>query len=222
MAQRVANIMKPFATGLVVGKFAPLHCGHEKLINTALAQCEELFIISYSVPEMPDCEPEKRLTWLQVHFPQATILVLTPELVARYNLPAIPHNDADADIHRHYVATLCLQILRCRPHAVFTAEDYGDGFANVLARRFAQPVEHVRMARPVGDEAPSGTLIRSDVHRYRYMLANDVYYSFVRRICLLGGESTGKSTLSKALADGLDTVYVAEFGRDYWEEKTES
>ncbi len=209
--------MKPFATGLVVGKFAPLHCGHEKLINTALAQCEELFIISYSVPEMPDCEPEKRLTWLQVRFPQATILVLTPELVARYNLPAIPHNDAD--IHRHYVATLCLQILRCRPHAVFTAEDYGDGFANVLARRFAQPVEHVRMARPVGDEAPSGTLIRSDVHRYRYMLANDVYYSFVRRICLLGGESTGKSTLSKALADGLDTVYVAEFGRDYWEEK---
>ncbi|CDL50686.1 Nicotinamide-nucleotide adenylyltransferase, NadR family / Ribosylnicotinamide kinase [Escherichia coli ISC41] len=72
MAQRVANIMKPFATGLVVGKFAPLHCGHEKLINTALAQCEELFIISYSVPEMPDCEPEKRLTWLQVRFPQAT------------------------------------------------------------------------------------------------------------------------------------------------------
>lgn len=211
--------MKPFATGLVVGKFAPLHCGHEKLINTALAQCEELFIISYSVPEMPDCEPEKRLTWLQVRFPQATFLVLTPELVARYNLPAIPHNNADADIHRHYVATLCLQILRCRPHAVFTAEDYGDGFANVLARRFAQPVEHVRMARPVGDEAPSGTLIRSDVHRYRYMLANDVYYSFVRRICLLGGESTGKSTLSKALAGVLDTVYVAEFYRDYWEEK---
>lgn len=150
--------MKPFATGLVVGKFAPLHCGHEKLINTALAQCEELFIISYSVPEMPDCEPEKRLTWLQVRFPQATFLVLTPELVARYNLPAIPHNNADADIHRHYVATLCLQILRCRPHAVFTAEDYGDGFANVLARRFAQPVEHVRMARPVGDEAPSERL----------------------------------------------------------------
>ena len=61
MAQRVANIMKPFATGLVVGKFAPLHCGHERLIITPLAQCEELFIISYSVPEMPDCEPEKRL-----------------------------------------------------------------------------------------------------------------------------------------------------------------
>lgn len=211
--------MKPFATGLVVGKFAPLHCGHERLINTALAQCEELFIISYSVPEMPHCEPDKRLAWLQIRFPQATILVLTPELIARYHLPAIPHNDADADIHRHYVATLCLDVLRCRPQAVFTAEEYGDGFAKVLAQRFAQPVAHIRLHRPMGDEAPSGTLIRSDVHRYRHLLAHDVYRSFVRRICLLGGESTGKSTLSKALAQALGTEYVAEFGRDYWEEK---
>ena len=110
--------MKPFVTGLVVGKFAPLHCGHERLINTALAQCEELFIISYSVPEMPDCEPEKRLTWLQVRFPRAMVLVLTPELIARYNLPAIPHNDADADIVimwrrcvcRYYVAAHTLYL----------------------------------------------------------------------------------------------------------------
>ena len=29
--------------------------------------------------------------------PQATILVLTPELVARYNLPAIPHNTDHAN-----------------------------------------------------------------------------------------------------------------------------
>ncbi|MCV5791387.1 ATPase, partial [Escherichia coli] len=101
----------------------------------------------------------------QVRFPRATVLVLTPELIARYNLPAIPHNDADADIHRHYVATLCLQVLHCRPHAVFTAEDYGDGFAKVLTKRFAQPVEHIRLQRPLGDKSPSGTLIRSDLHR---------------------------------------------------------
>lgn len=211
--------MKPFSTGLVVGKFAPLHCGHERLINTALAQCEELYIISYSVPEMPGCEPEKRLRWLQLRFPRANILVLTPELIASYNLAAIPPNDADEDIHRHYVATICLQVLHCRPQAVFTAEDYGDGFVKVLAQRFAQPVKHIRLQRPVGEDAPSGTLIRSDVHRYRYMLGYDVYRSFVHRICLLGGESTGKSTLSKALAEVLGTAYVAEFGREYWEEK---
>lgn len=181
--------MKRFVTGLVVGKFAPLHCGHERLINTALAQCEELFIISYSVPEMPDCEPEKRLTWLQVRFPRATVLVLTPELIARYNLPAIPHNDADADIHRHYVATLCLQVLRCRPHAVFTAEDYGDGFAKVLTKRFAQPVEHIRLQRPRGDKSPSGTLIRSDVHHYRYSWRTTfIAVSFAVSVCLVANQ----------------------------------
>ena len=41
--------MKRYASGLVVGKFAPLHSGHEALINAALEQCETVFIISYSV-----------------------------------------------------------------------------------------------------------------------------------------------------------------------------
>ena len=75
---RSCGYHEAFRNGTGGWQFAPLHCGHERLINTALAQCEELFIISYSVPEMPDCEPEKRLTWLQVRFPRATVLVLTP------------------------------------------------------------------------------------------------------------------------------------------------
>ena len=77
----------------------------------------------------------------------------------------------------------------------------------------------MRLQRPEGPDAPSGTLIRSDVHRYREMLSAEVYRSFVFRICLLGGESTGKSTLSRALAAALNAPYVAEFGREYWEEK---
>ena len=48
-------------------------------------------------------------------------------------------------------------------------------------------------------------------------LANDVYYSFVRY--LVAWWQNLRKARSKALADGLDTVYVAEFGRDYWEEK---
>lgn len=211
--------MKPFSCGLVVGKFAPLHVGHEVLINTALAQCEQVLIISYSVPEMSGCEPEKRLCWLRSRFPQCQHLVLSPERLADLNLEPPPHNEADADLHRHYVATLCDEVLQCQPQAVFTAEAYGDGFARVLSQRFGHVVEHVRLQRPRGPDAPSGTLIRSDVHRYRAMLADEVYRSFVFRICLLGGESTGKSTLARALAEALNADYVAEFGREYWEEK---
>lgn len=40
----------------------------------------------------------------------------------------------------------------------------------------------------------------------------------VRRIALLGGESSGKTTLARALADALATTWVPEYGRQRWEE----
>lgn len=40
----------------------------------------------------------------------------------------------------------------------------------------------------------------------------------VRRLALLGGESTGKTTLARALAEHLHTAWVPEYGRQRWEE----
>jgi NadR type nicotinamide-nucleotide adenylyltransferase len=40
----------------------------------------------------------------------------------------------------------------------------------------------------------------------------------VRRLALLGGESTGKTTLARALAAQLHTAWVPEYGRQRWEE----
>ena len=37
----------------------------------------------------------------------------------------------------------------------------------------------------------------------------------VRRVCLLGAESTGKTTLARALAEAYDTVWNPEYGRPY-------
>jgi hypothetical protein len=40
----------------------------------------------------------------------------------------------------------------------------------------------------------------------------------VRRMALLGGESSGKTTLARALAQSLGTTWVPEYGRQRWEE----
>ncbi len=44
----------------------------------------------------------------------------------------------------------------------------------------------------------------------------------VRRMALLGGESSGKTTLARALAHRLTTVFVPEYGRQLWEELRET
>ena len=40
----------------------------------------------------------------------------------------------------------------------------------------------------------------------------------VARLALLGGESSGKTTLARALAAALGTTWVPEYGRQRWEE----
>jgi HTH-type transcriptional repressor of NAD biosynthesis genes len=44
----------------------------------------------------------------------------------------------------------------------------------------------------------------------------------VMRIALLGGESSGKTTLAQALAQALHTRWVPEYGRQRWEELRET
>jgi NadR type nicotinamide-nucleotide adenylyltransferase len=88
-----------------------------------------------------------------------------------------------------------------------------------LSRELGRAVEHVavdpeRRAAPI-----SASAIRADVHACRDFLAPVVYASFVERVAILGGESSGKSTLARALAEHFDTAYVAEYARELWTER---
>jgi len=217
-----------YRTGLVVGKFCPLHRGHEYVLACARARCDEVIVISYTRPEFAGCEPERREAWLAACCPWAQCLVVTPERLRAWwgatgGPVELPENAAPDDTHRRFVGRLCLEVLGREVDAVFTSEAYGDGFAKELTRMFptrqsggAPPVMHVsvdpgRVGVPVSGEA-----LRSDPHGLRRFLSPPVYASFVQRVALLGGESTGKSSLALALAERLGTVAVAEYGRERW------
>lgn len=215
-----------YARGLVVGKFCPLHLGHQYLIEHALRNCEQVFIISYSKPEFVDYEANVREAWLQTLYPNANILVVDDARLVQLcqsngidAIPRVPHNDAPDDAHRQFVAWLCTNILHTQVDIVFTSEAYGDGFAHMLSQCFAADVVHVNVDQARQHIPVSGTAIRHDVHANRMFLAPQVYAHFVKKICLLGGESSGKTTLAQALAARLDTVWVAEYGRELWLEK---
>ncbi|EQM69530.1 AAA family ATPase [Pseudomonas tohonis] len=210
-----------FRTGLVVGKFSPLHLGHEQVIRTALGQCQRLLLLCWSLPELPGCDAERRERWLRLRFPGVQAEVVTPARIQAWreqgkSLPDLPHNDAPEFEPRQFVAEFCQAVFGTTVDAVFTSESYGDGFAEHLAGVFGHPVRHVcvdqqRLAVPV-----SGTRLRADPHGLRGFLAPEVHADFVERIVFLGGESTGKSSLAIALASALDAPCVAEFGREHW------
>lgn len=216
--------MSTYERGLVVGKFCPLHLGHELLIRRATQACGELLVVSYTKPEFPGLEPARRESWLCVQFPQAHIVVLDDArlaaLCAARGVPArtLPHNEDDGELHRHFMGWLCWTVLDLPVDAVFSSEDYGPGFARVLQQHYAQgAVAHVSVD-PARTRVPvSGTLVRQDPHARGALLSPVVRASFVRRVCVLGGESSGKTTLAQALARHFDTAWVAEYGRELWE-----
>jgi NadR type nicotinamide-nucleotide adenylyltransferase len=220
-----------FQRGLVVGKFSPLHRGHELVINQAIEECDEVVLLSYSRPELPGCDAARRERWLAELFPNVRPLVVTDERLKELVKPGegpreVPHNDADELTHRRFCGFLCQQILGVTVDAVFTSEDYGEGFAAELTRYFHQTdpslptVQHVLVDKARTRLPISGTQLRKDIHAHREWLAPAVYASFVRRVCLLGGESTGKSTLAEASAREFSTVHVPEYGRDLWAAKS--
>ena len=218
-----------FARGLVVGKFSPLHRGHELLVRTAMERCQDLCLISWATPERPGCEAAAREAWLAELFPGAHRLVLDENRLAALPLarrwPHLPHDEEPEDRHRLFCADLCLEELGGPVDAVFTSEGYGDGFAAVLTRRFrehdpeSREVRHVCVDRPRRQVPVCASTIIEDVHLHRNWLPGGVYASFVERVCLLGAESTGKTTLAAALAERLGAEQVPEYGRTRWEEK---
>ena len=183
--------------GLVVGKFYPPHRGHKLLIDTATAAVDDVHVI---VCEKPGEDPPAalRAAWLREIHPAATVWRIDD----RY----------DADDSAVW-ASVCRQLLGFTPDVVFTSEAYGDRFAACFGCKHVL-VDQARTAVPV-----SGTAVRADpLGRWDY-LEPPVRGHYAKRVVLIGAESTGKTTLASDLAAALDTSWVPEYGREYWEHK---
>ncbi|TDU32324.1 NadR type nicotinamide-nucleotide adenylyltransferase [Panacagrimonas perspica] len=224
--------MKRYARGLVVGKFCPLHYGHEHVIDTALDVCDELFVLGYTRPEFDGCEPAERRRWFGLRYPASRaanlhVLILgadeVPSECARRGVsvpaPAMPCNDDPEEHHREFCGWICRELFGGSVDAVFTSEAYGEGFAASLARQFGHPVDHVAVDPARAQVPASGTALRRDPRAGRSLMAPEVYASLVPRIALMGGESSGKTVLAHAVAQALGTVTVEEYGRELWVEQ---
>ena len=64
----------------------------------------------------------------------------------------------------------------------------------------------------------SATMIRSDPYKHREFISDIVYRDLITKAVFVGAMSTGKSTITEAMAQRYRTTFASEYGRDYWTE----
>jgi HTH-type transcriptional regulator, transcriptional repressor of NAD biosynthesis genes len=197
MFRRILPKMR-YEIGVVIGKFYPLHKGHQHLIKTAIDNVERLYIIICTKDgEQPN--PLTRLKWMKKVYNR-------PNIIVKHIVDIYDPNDSKL------WAELTKKTIVCSPDVVFTSENYGHEYARYL-KCVHELVDLDRISVPI-----SGTLIRNNPFKYwdDYLIPL-IRQFYTIRIVFCGAESTGKTTLSSRLANELNVAWVPEYGREYCE-----
>jgi HTH-type transcriptional repressor of NAD biosynthesis genes len=192
-----------YGIGLVFGKFYPLTKGHQYLIETARRQCGRLYVAigSRSSETIP---PQVRYQWITELYPDVEA-VIQPD-----TLPYFPHECASAEEFYAIWTEALKSVCNGRsPDVLFTSEDYGDTMSDYLH------CEHVLVDKDRATVPICATKVRRDPFACWQFLDPVVRPYFVKKVCVYGPESTGKSTLCEQLAKHFQTVWQPEWARDY-------
>lgn len=151
--------MTGYRHGLVIGKFSPLHDGHQLLLDRAAAACDRLTVVPMA--SSPEFVPlAVRVGWLRELYAGAPHV----RVVGQHDDEPVDLDSEQAwEVHVRLMAAAVVRqaVLegvpeQARVDAVFTSEAYDAE----LARRFGAAdvrVDQARTARPV-----SGSAVRAD------------------------------------------------------------
>ncbi len=188
-------------TGLTLGKFAPLHQGHQLVIETALAEMDHLILFIYDCPEACPWPLNVRAQWIRDLYP-------TVEVVECWDGPTEMGNTPE--IKRMHETYLLERLAGRTVTHFYSSEFYGDHVSRALGA-INRLVDPDRVRQPL-----SGIRIRKDPFAHRSALSPRVYRDLILHIVFLGAPSTGKTTLARELARSHRTVWMPEYGQEYW------
>lgn len=189
--------------GLVLGKFAPLHRGHQLLIETALAETDHVIVLIYDCPELPVPGLPIRSAWIRKLYPAV-------EVCEAWDGPT--ETGLELAVTQRHDAYLQRRLGHRGITHFFSSEDYGAHVSRALGA-VDRRVDPSRQRVPI-----SATQVRLDLFANRQLLAPGVYRDLITQVVLLGAPSTGKTTLAAELARRYQTTWMPEYGREYWNE----
>ena len=145
--------------GFTIGKFAPLHKGHEHLIETALKEADELYVVIYDT-DVTNIPVETRAKWITDKFNNVKIIYAF-DGPKQYGL-----DDESVKIQMEY---LTKKIEGIPVNCFFSSEPYGEKVAEYLNIE-NRIVDISRSQVPI-----SGGLIRNDIEKHKIFLDDKIY-----------------------------------------------
>ena len=189
---------------LTLGKYAPLHKGHQLVIEKALSEADHLIVMIYDAPETTTIPLTVRAGWIRRLYPSV-------EVIEAWDGPTIV-GDSPEIIRMHDTYLMSQFAERTITH-FYSSEFYGEHVSRAL-RAVDCRVDADRRQVPI-----SGTAVRRDPYAYRKYIDPLVYRDLITRVVFLGAPSTGKTSLARELAKRYSTRWMPEYGREYWQQQ---
>lgn len=114
--------MKKKKIGFTIGKFAPLHKGHQLVIETAINEMDEVYCVVYDT-DIIDIDVKQRAEWIKKLYP-------TVHIIYAYNSPKqYGLDDESVNIQMTYLSNLIKDIPITH---FYSSELYGEKVSNYL------------------------------------------------------------------------------------------
>lgn len=199
-------------SGVVIGKFMPLHTGHIHMIEFAKNFVDDLTVLVDNLPNGLDTMTlEDRTAIVKKTFPHINVKAI--------DVPTYQDPSESPDFWEFWRDCIVRNAGK-KPDYIIGSMDYIKPLADVIGCEFIMN-DKARSHVPI-----SATIIRNAIQHYLNGEHEDFFKikDFIptvtndyltRDIYIVGGESTGKSTLAHNLANQLKTIYVNEYAIDY-------
>lgn len=150
--------------GFTIGKFAPFHKGHEYLIETALKNMDEFYVVVYDTPDL-NININQKTEWIKNKFPNVNIL-------KAFNSPKQYGLDEESvKIQMEYLSEIIKNI---NVGYFYSSEEYGKHVAQYLNIKNVI-VDKNRVNCPI-----HAGMIRSDLEKYKSFLNKQVWNDLIK------------------------------------------